>query len=42
MNTKCTRTVKDNSPITSLTSPDMFCGRGPAKSDNVCDVNGKD
>jgi cellulase len=36
--TKCTRTVKDNSPVESLTSGDMFCGRGPAKSDGVCEV----
>ncbi|KAF2033433.1 glycoside hydrolase [Setomelanomma holmii] len=36
--TTCARTVKDNSPITSLTSPDMFCGRGPASSSGVCEV----
>jgi cellulase len=36
----CVRTVKDNSPITSLTSPDMFCGRGPATSSGVCEVAG--
>ncbi|KAF2019799.1 lytic polysaccharide monooxygenase [Aaosphaeria arxii CBS 175.79] len=36
--TKCSRVVKDNNPITSLTSSDMFCGRGPAASANVCDV----
>ncbi|CAN9359010.1 glycoside hydrolase [Alternaria alternata] len=34
----CVRTVKDNSPVTSLTSPDMFCGRGPAASSGVCEV----
>ncbi|KAL5121526.1 hypothetical protein ACEQ8H_000598 [Pleosporales sp. CAS-2024a] len=34
----CVRTVQDNSPITSLTSSDMFCGRGPAKSSGVCEV----
>jgi hypothetical protein len=39
--TKCTRTVKDNSPIESLSSADMFCGRGPAKSDGVCEVAGR-
>jgi cellulase len=38
--TKCTRVVKDNNPITSITSPDMFCGRSPAASANVCDVDG--
>ncbi|KAF2743333.1 lytic polysaccharide monooxygenase [Sporormia fimetaria CBS 119925] len=38
MNTQCTRTVQDNSPITSLSSPDMFCGRGPKSTQNVCDV----
>ena len=37
---KCVRTVKDNSPIESLTSPDMFCGRGPAKQTGVCEVAG--
>jgi len=36
--TSCTRTVKDNNPITSLTSSDMFCGRGPTSSSNVCEV----
>ena len=36
----CVRTVKDNSPVTSLTSPDMFCGRGPAASSGVCEVAG--
>ncbi|KAH7115868.1 glycoside hydrolase [Dendryphion nanum] len=36
--TTCARTVKDNSPITSLTSGDMFCGRSPAASSGVCDV----
>ncbi|KAL1607236.1 hypothetical protein SLS59_002198 [Nothophoma quercina] len=35
---KCVRTVKDNSPVESLTSADMFCGRGPAKSTGVCEV----
>ncbi|KAJ4350979.1 hypothetical protein N0V95_004263 [Ascochyta clinopodiicola] len=35
---KCVRTVKDNSPIESLTSPDMFCGRGPATTAGVCEV----
>jgi hypothetical protein len=38
---KCVRTVKDNSPIDSLSSADMFCGRGPAKSSGVCEVAGK-
>jgi cellulase len=37
----CVRTVKDNSPVTSLTSPDMFCGRGPAASSGVCEVAGR-
>lgn len=41
MATKCARTVKDNNPITGLTSSDMFCGRGPAASSEVCDVDGK-
>ncbi|CAO2648510.1 Nn.00g077770.m01.CDS01 [Neocucurbitaria sp. VM-36] len=36
--TSCARTVKDNNPITSLTSPDMFCGRGPTASSGVCEV----
>ncbi|KAF2841888.1 lytic polysaccharide monooxygenase [Patellaria atrata CBS 101060] len=36
--TTCTRVVRDNSPITSVTNADMFCGRGPASSPNVCDV----
>jgi cellulase len=36
--TSCTRVVKDNNPIQSLTSSDMFCGRGPAASSNVCEV----
>jgi cellulase len=36
----CVRTVKDNSPVTGLTSPDMFCGRGPAASSGVCEVAG--
>ncbi|KAH7393069.1 beta-1,4-endoglucanase [Pyrenochaeta sp. MPI-SDFR-AT-0127] len=34
----CARTVKDNSPIESITSGDMFCGRGPAASSGVCEV----
>jgi cellulase len=38
--TSCARTVKDNNPITSLTSSDMFCGRGPASSSGVCEVAG--
>ncbi|KAF2279839.1 uncharacterized protein EI97DRAFT_371526 [Westerdykella ornata] len=38
MGTTCARTVKDNSPISSLTSPDMFCGRGPAQSNGICEV----
>lgn len=38
---KCVRTVKDNSPVESLSSADMFCGRGPAKSTGVCEVAGK-
>lgn len=38
---KCVRTVKDNSPVESLTSADMFCGRGPAKSTGICEVAGK-
>jgi cellulase len=40
MGTTCARTVKDNSPIQSLTSSDMFCGRGPAASSGVCEVAG--
>lgn len=36
----CARTVKNNNPISSLTSADMFCGIGPAKSDGVCEVAG--
>jgi cellulase len=36
----CVRTVKDNSPVASLTSSDMFCGRGPATSSGVCEVAG--
>ncbi|KAH8716987.1 glycoside hydrolase [Phaeosphaeriaceae sp. PMI808] len=36
--TTCTRTVKDNSPIDSISSSDMFCGRGPASSSGVCEV----
>lgn len=38
MGSTCARTVKDNSPITSLTSSDMFCGRGPASSSGICTV----
>ena len=38
--TTCARTVKDNNPITSLTSADMFCGRGPAAASGVCEVAG--
>ncbi|KAF1970219.1 hypothetical protein BU23DRAFT_217896 [Bimuria novae-zelandiae CBS 107.79] len=36
--TTCARTVKDNNPIDSLTSNDMFCGRGPATQSGVCEV----
>lgn len=36
----CARTVKDNSPISSITASDMFCGRGPAQSSGVCEVAG--
>ena len=36
----CVRTVKDNSPIASVTSADMFCGRGPATTSGVCEVAG--
>lgn len=39
--TECTRVVKDNNPIASVTSPDMFCGRSPAAASSVCDVDGK-
>jgi cellulase len=39
--TKCTRTVIDNNPITSLTSADMFCGRSPKATTGVCTVAGK-
>jgi cellulase len=38
--TSCARTVKDNSPIASITNSDMFCGRGPASSSGVCEVAG--
>ncbi|KAF1844536.1 lytic polysaccharide monooxygenase [Cucurbitaria berberidis CBS 394.84] len=38
--TTCARTVKDNNPIASLSSPDMFCGRGPVSSSGVCEVAG--
>ncbi|KAF2182135.1 lytic polysaccharide monooxygenase [Zopfia rhizophila CBS 207.26] len=41
-NTECTRTVKDNTPIASVTSGDMFCGRIPAAAAGVCDVNAGD
>ncbi|OAL01620.1 hypothetical protein IQ06DRAFT_346252 [Phaeosphaeriaceae sp. SRC1lsM3a] len=34
----CVRKVKDNSPIESLSSADMFCGRGPASQSGVCEV----
>jgi cellulase len=40
MAAKCARTVRDNNPITGLNSADMFCGRGPAKSDGICEVDG--
>lgn len=40
MGTSCARTVRDNSPIDSLSSGDMFCGRGPASSNGLCEVNG--
>lgn len=36
----CVRKVKDNSPIDSLSSADMFCGRGPAQQSGVCEVAG--
>ncbi|KAF1999846.1 lytic polysaccharide monooxygenase [Amniculicola lignicola CBS 123094] len=36
--TECTRVVKDNNPIASVTSADMFCGRSPAAAASVCDV----
>jgi cellulase len=36
----CVRKVKDNSPVDSLSSADMFCGRGPASTDGVCEVAG--
>jgi len=39
--TSCTRTVANNNPISSLSSSDMFCGIGPAKSSGVCEVAGK-
>lgn len=38
--TTCTRVVKDNNPIDSLSSADMFCGRGPATQSGVCEVAG--
>jgi cellulase len=37
----CVRTVKDNSPVAGLSSSDMFCGRGPATTTGVCDVDGE-
>jgi cellulase len=36
----CVRKVQDNSPVTSLSSADMFCGRGPAATTGVCEVAG--
>jgi len=39
MGSSCARTVRDNSPIDSLSSGDMFCGRGPASSSGLCEVN---
>jgi len=38
--TSATRVVKDNNPIDSLSSGDMFCGRGPASSSVVAEVAG--
>lgn len=38
---KCARTVKDNNPISGVTSPDMFCGRSPKSTSGVCEVAGK-
>jgi hypothetical protein len=38
--TSATRVVKDNNPIDSLSSSDMFCGRGPATSAGVAEVAG--
>jgi lytic cellulose monooxygenase (C1-hydroxylating) len=38
--TSVTRVVKDNNPITSLTSSDMFCGRSPAATTSIADVDG--
>lgn len=37
----CVRTVKDNSPITSVTDAAMFCGRSPAASSGICEVKGQ-
>lgn len=34
----CARTVKDNNPIASLDSPDMFCGRSPITTSGICEV----
>ncbi|POS73051.1 endoglucanase-4 [Diaporthe helianthi] len=34
----CVRTVKDNSPITSITDAAMFCGRSPTASSGICEV----
>lgn len=34
----CVRTVKDNSPITSVTDAAMACGRSPASSSGICEV----
>jgi cellulase len=39
--TSCTRVVANNNPISSLSSPDMFCGINPAASSGVCEVAGK-
>ncbi|KAF1961355.1 hypothetical protein CC80DRAFT_437093 [Byssothecium circinans] len=36
--TKCTRVVLNNNPISSLTSADMFCGISPAAASEVCEV----
>lgn len=37
----CVRTVKDNSPITSVTDAAMACGRSPAASSGICEVKGR-
>ncbi|KAH8783192.1 glycoside hydrolase [Diaporthe sp. PMI_573] len=34
----CVRTVKDNSPIASVTDAAMACGRSPATSSGICEV----